>query len=189
MDDDRRTWDDRYADQLAPPPLPPAGLGEVADHLPPGGRALDLACGLGSTSVWAAQRGFTTLGIDISPVAIERANELAQRIDVGDRVRFEVHDLDLGLPPAAEGPYDLIVCQRYRDPALYPLMRQRLAPGGVLAVTTLSVVGLRGRPGPHHAPEGELVAAFGTLELLYAIEGGGEATVVARRSPPSPAAG
>lgn len=182
MDDDRRTWDDRYADQLAPPPMPPVGLGPVLDRLPPGGSALDVACGLGSTAVWAARQGFDTLGVDVSPVAVQRARELAEQHEVGDRVRFEVHDLDTGLPPAANGPHDLVICQRFRNPDLYPEMMQQLSERGVLVVTVLSVVGHQGRPGKFHAAEGELLAAFASLQVLYAIEGGGEATVVARRS-------
>jgi SAM-dependent methyltransferase len=181
VDDDRRTWDNRYADQLAPPPGPPLGLVGLLGVVPAGGSALDVACGLGSTTVWAARSGFDALGLDVSPVAVQRAEELAERLGVGDRARFEVHDLDGGLPEAtADGPYGLIICQRFRQPDLYPELPVRLAPGGVLVVTVLSVVGAKGRPGPHHAPEGELARAFPDLEVLRATEGAGEATVVAR---------
>ena len=162
--------------------MPPVGLGPVLDRLPPGGSALDVACGLGSTAVWAARQGFDTLGVDVSPVASQRAGELAEQHGVGGMARFEVHDLDAGLPPAANGPHDLVICQRFRNPDLYPQMVRQLADGGLVVVTVLSVVGHQGRPGRFHAPEGELLEAFASLEVLYAIEGAGEATVVARRS-------
>lgn len=181
MDDDRRRWDERYVDQLPPPPLPPLGLSEVADGVPAGGAALDIACGLGSTAVWAAGNGFEVLALDVSPVAIAKARELAARLGVEDRARFRVHDLDAGLPPDAAGPFELIVCQRYRRPQLYPAIAERLVPGGVAVVTVLSAVGAKGRPGRFAAAEGELVRSFGHLEVLYAVEGAGEATVVARR--------
>lgn len=181
VDDDRRTWDERYADQLAGPPTPPVGLAEVPDHLPPRGRALDIACGLGATAVWAAQRGFDVLGLDVSPVAVAMAGDLAGRLGVAGRARFVTHDLDGGLPAEAAGPYQLVVCQRFRDPRLYGPLQARLAPGGVVVVTVLSAAGHKGRPGRFHAPPGELLEAFGRLEVLYAREGGGEATVVARR--------
>lgn len=181
--DDRRRWDERYADRLAGPALAPVGLGERPELVPAGGRALDVACGLGATAVWAARQGFEVVGVDVSGVAVDKARELAERLDVADRARFVVHDLEAGLPPVADGPFQLVVCQRYRQRDLYPALASRLAPGGVLAVTVLSAVGHRGRPGPFHAPEGELLAAFARLELVHHAEGAGEATLVARRPP------
>jgi 2-polyprenyl-3-methyl-5-hydroxy-6-metoxy-1,4-benzoquinol methylase len=181
VDDDRRTWDDRHAEQLAGPPLPPAGLDEVLDALPPAGPALDVACGLGATAVWAAQQGFEVLGLDVSPVAVAAATELARTVGVADRARFVVHDLDRGLPAEAVGPHQLVVCQRFRQPDLYRVLSSSLAPGGLLVVTVLSTVGHRGRRSPYRAEPGELLDAFDDLEVLFAREGAGEATVVARR--------
>jgi hypothetical protein len=40
-------------------------------------------------------------GVDASHVAVELARELARRSGVGDRCRFDVFDLDKGLP---QGP-------------------------------------------------------------------------------------
>ena len=40
----------------------------------------------------------------------------------------------------------MVVCQRFRDPRLYPQLVERLAPGGLLVVTVLSEVG--DEPGP-----------------------------------------
>jgi hypothetical protein len=97
-------------------------------------------------------------------------------------------DLDLGLPPSCPGPYDVVVCQRFRDPALYPALVRRLAPGGLLVVTVLSEVDAA--PGPFRAPAGELAAAFAGLRVLHHREGGGEAHLVARlvRADPAPSA-
>ncbi len=97
---------------------------------------------------------------------------------VVDRVRWIVHDLDDGLPAACAGPYDLVVCQRFRDPLRYGELAAVLAPGGLLAVTVLSEVGAA--PGSYRAGPGELPAAFGDLEVLAAREGDGEAVLVAR---------
>ena len=99
---------------------------------------------------------------------------------MGGRVRWWRHDLDVGLPDACAGPYAVVVCQRYRDPALYPALAARLAAGGLLVVTVLSTVG--GRAGRWRAGPGELPAAFPGLEVLAAAEGDGEAHLVARRS-------
>ncbi|MGD9529148.1 class I SAM-dependent methyltransferase [Pseudonocardia sp.] len=93
-------------------------------------------------------------------------------------VRWRVHDLDQGLPPGWTGPYDVVVCQRFRDPALYPLLRAAVAPDGLLALTVLSVVG--GRAGPYRAEPGELPAAFPGWRVIDQREGGGEAHLLAR---------
>lgn len=70
---DRHRWDERYAAN-GPPPLssvaPPGVFARHADVFPAAGRALDLACGQGTSAVWLALRGLRVLGLDVSPVAI-----------------------------------------------------------------------------------------------------------------------
>ncbi len=93
-------------------------------------------------------------------------------------MRWWQHDLDAGLPPACVGPYDVVVCQRFRDPALYPALIAALAPRGLLVITVLSEVDEG--PGPWRAPPGELLAAFAGLDVLVHTEANGEATLVGR---------
>lgn len=176
---DRRRWDERYA--TATPPAvdavrPPGFLAPHVDEVPTAGRALDLACGAGLAAVWLALRGLHVLGVDVSPVAVAQARDLARRAGVGDRCRFEVADLDDGLP--AGPPADLILCHRFRDPRLDRAVVERLAPGGLLAIAVLSEVGAT--PGPFRAAAGELPAAFAELDLMAAGEGEGHAWLLAR---------
>ena len=176
-DADRERWDARHAVAVAADagaPGPPDALRGRIELLPPGGRALDVACGRGAVAVWLAARGFAVDAVDVSPVALDAGRELAAR--EGVTVRWWLHDLDAGLPGA--GTYDVVVCQRFRDPARYPELVARLAPGGLLVVTVLSEVGEG--PGPFRAPAGELRAAFGALEVLHHVERDGEASIVAR---------
>lgn len=57
-------------------------------------RVIDLGCGSGINSVWLAQQGFDVTGVDVTPLAIERARERAA--EAGVRVRFVLDDvLDL----------------------------------------------------------------------------------------------
>jgi SAM-dependent methyltransferase len=150
----------------------------VVEHLlPRSGHALDVACGRGEAAVWLALRGLQVWGIDVSPVAIALARELAAQAGVTDRCRFEVVDLDGGLP--AGPPVDLLLCHLFRDPGLYEAMVDRLAPGGVLAVAVRSEVD--GETGPFRAPAGELDVAFGHLDMLAEDEEGGRAWIVVRR--------
>ena len=183
MHDDAARWDDRYRSasprgSLAPEPL--AERGDLAELVPTAGLAIDIACGLGRQSLWLAQRGLHVVALDVSPVAVELLRAAATEAGLGRLVDARVTDLDAGLP-AEPSVADVIVCQRFRQPALYPLIAQRLAVGGIAIVTVLSETGAVA-PGPFHAPPGELVEAFAGLDLLYASEGDGVATIVASRN-------
>ena len=178
-DEDRARWDRRFAAiGAADGPVPPAELYGAVDLLPPGGRALEVACGRGATAVWLAERGFAVDAVDVSPVALRFAAELAARRGVADRIRWHRHDLDTGLPAELGSGFAVVVCQRFRDPRLYPALAGALAPGGLLALTVLSRTG--GEDGPFRAGPGELAAAFGGLEVLVDRDADGEATLLAR---------
>lgn len=168
---DRERWDARHAVAGSGGPLPPDALRGREHLLPAAGRALDVACGRGRVAAWLAGRGFAVDAVDVSPVGLAAGAALAPG------VRWIEHDLTAGLP--GPGPYDLVVCQRYRDPGLYPALAAALAPGGLLVVTVLSEVGDAG--GAFRAAPGELVAAFPALEHLVHEEGDGQASLVARR--------
>lgn len=144
---------------------------------PTDGYALDLACGQGVASVWLARRGLTVWEVDVSAIAVDQARDLAVRSGVGGRCRFDIVDLDAGLP--AGRPVDVIVCHRFRDRRLDEAIIERLAPGGLLAITALSAVGAE--PGRFRAAPGELTTAFAQLEVIAAGEGNGEAWLLARK--------
>lgn len=149
-DKDRVRWDNRYAGR-GPAPVaavgPPPALAPFDAMFPTAGHALDLACGQGLGAVWLARRGVDVWGFDVSPVAIGQARDLARRCGVGDRCRFDVVDLDNGLP--AGPPVDVILCHQFRDRRLDRAAARRLAPGGLLAIT-----GARSAPplGPSGSP-------------------------------------
>lgn len=178
---DRRHWDERYRkDGLAPvfdePPLTPV-LARLSHLVPAEGQALELACGRGRGAVWLAKRGLDYFGVDVSPVAIDLARELARRSGVGDKCRFEVHDLDHGLPESPQ--MDLIFCHLFRDPRLDQAIVDRLSPGGLLVIVTLSEVGAE--PGRYRVPPGELTEGFGSLGVLEEGEEDGMAWLAARK--------
>jgi SAM-dependent methyltransferase len=178
-DKDRVRWDKRYASR-GPAPVaavgPPPVFAPFDAMFPTAGHALDLACGQGLGAVWLARRGMDVWGFDVSPVAIGQARDLARRSGVGDRCRFDVVDLDNGLP--AGPPVDVILCHKFRDRRLDRAAARRLAPGGLLAITALSEVGAT--PGPFRVAAGELSAAFADLDVIAVGEGRGEAWLLAR---------
>lgn len=56
---------------------PNAFLTQQRHLLPPGGKALAVTDGEGRNGVWLAEQGLDVLSIDFSPVALEKAQRLA----------------------------------------------------------------------------------------------------------------
>lgn len=179
-DEDRVRWDRRHARREpvdeADVELPPM-FRPYADVFPRAGNALDVACGRGASAVWLAERGMTVHGVDVSPVAVRAARELARRRGVTAHCCFDAMDLDDGLP--AGGLVDVLLCSMFRDRRLDAAVVARLAPGGLLAVSALSEVGAA--PGPFRAHAGELTEAFGGLDVIACAEADGQAWLLARR--------
>jgi hypothetical protein len=67
----------------------------------------------------------------------------------------------------------------YRESRLDEELIERLAPDGLLAITSLSEVGAG--PGPYRARPGELRDAFENLEVLAEDEGDGVAWFLGRK--------
>lgn len=177
---DRNHWDGRYEHGGMAPletPRPPPVFAGQEDLFPNQGFALELACGRGRATVWLASRGMEVFAVDVSPVAIDLAERLAHQLDVSERCRFEVVDLDEGLPPGPQ--VDLVLCHLFRDASLDQAIVDRLAPGGLIAIATLSEVGAG--PGPFRAGPGELRHAFAQLETVETYEGNGTAWLIAQQ--------
>ncbi len=177
--EDRLHWDAMYAQrhEAADEPAVPTDFRPVEHHFPATGRALDVACGAGGAAVWLARRGLEVWGLDISAVAIDRARERAAQWQVASRCRFDVADLDHGLP--AGPPVDIVICHRFRAPHLSASIVDRLAFGGLFAVSVLSEVDAV--PGRHRAAPGELLTAYCGLEPIASGEGHGIAWLLARK--------
>jgi SAM-dependent methyltransferase len=152
--------------------LPPDFV-QYAEHFPTTGCALDLACGRGAASRWLARRGLAVCGYDISPVAIEAAGALARDHDLAEHCRFEIWDLDAGLPSGP--PVDVLICNKFRDPRLDDAVVDRLAPAGVLAISALGAG--PGGSARFGVRPGELRQAFGALEVVAA----GDTWLLARK--------
>jgi len=120
------------------------------------------------------------VGLDVSPVAVELAGELAARHGVANRCRFEQIDLDDGLPEGS--PVDVIMMHLFWDPRLAGPLVDRLAHGGLLAVATLSEVD--SEPGRFRLPRNALADVFegvAELDTVASGESGGRAWHLATR--------
>jgi methyl halide transferase len=129
-------WNDRYRDGDLPwdTGRPSSELQHViANNKIRPCRALELGCGTGTNSVWLAQQGFEVMGIDLAPLAIERAEERAKA--AGVTARFVIADV-LQMPNR-NGPFEFFFDRgcyhavRRDAPEKYaPAVARQLAPGG-----------------------------------------------------------
>ncbi|MCM6771854.1 class I SAM-dependent methyltransferase [Nocardia sp. CDC159] len=94
-------WESAYQVQVSEveEEAPPWSIGEpqpdIAALIDAGkfhGEILDAGCGDGATSFYLAERGFTTVGLDLSPTAIELARAEATRRGLSN-TSFEVADI------------------------------------------------------------------------------------------------
>src|SRR5438093_10518601 len=60
--------------------------------VPPGGRILDAPCGIGRHATRLAKMGYRTGGVDLSPVFVSRAAELARPEGAADRATYRIGD-------------------------------------------------------------------------------------------------
>lgn len=102
-----------------------------------GGRVLDVGCGTGFLLEKLAERGYSGIGVDLSPESVEHANRRLEEIGASERLRAVVGSAYE--PP--EGPFDLIaltdVLEHLEDPrACLQALRTQLAPNGLLVIST-----------------------------------------------------
>ena len=111
--------------------------------VPPGGRVLDMACGIGRHSIPLAQLGYRVTGVDISPLYVKKAKERAAATGVD--VRFFVGDgQEAGAMLDTYGPFDAFINMftshgfygREGDLSLFRQLQQLASPGAVLVVLT-----------------------------------------------------
>ncbi|MEK8226362.1 GAP family protein [Oerskovia sp. M15] len=131
---DQAFWDERYGSALSVwsgNPNPHL-VTEAADLAP--GRALDVGSGEGADAVWLAQQGWRVVGLDISPVALERAadNAAAVGAEVADRIEWRQADL-LEWQPGDER-FDLVTAQFMHLPGdlqerAFSRLAEAVAPG------------------------------------------------------------
>ena len=125
-----------------------AELGTTATGLAPL-TLLDVGCGDGRVGKRLYERGFSVVGVDISPAAVRAASELVVSVGApGPSLRFQEADFAADDPPRIAGsPFDVVVCQlvlsivgevRHRK-NLVRHLRENLRPGGWLYLSASGV--------------------------------------------------
>lgn len=160
-------WNERYRAYNSDQRLEPRQfLIEVADMLPAGGKALDIAMGLGANSAFLAQRGYTVIGVDISFVALRKAKQKFSGINI------LCADMEqISFPPST---FDVIIDFYYLERDLWTNLRHWLKPGGYLVVETLLIDMLKIKPDldkRYLLEPNELINSFSDYEILIYREG------------------
>jgi SAM-dependent methyltransferase len=158
----REEWDNRYSGKDFLWTVEPNRFltREIASYAP--GRALELAAGEGRNAVWLAEQGWTVQAVDFSPVAIEKARQLAVGRDVSSHITFKIADLIWYEPQAYA--FDLVALIYLQLPfaQLSPILKraaQAVAPGGLFLLVAHDLENLtHGYGGP------------GSADVLYTAE-------------------
>jgi SAM-dependent methyltransferase len=127
--DSKVEWDQRYARSIFIYGKSPAQfLAENYQYIPFEASVLDMGMGEGRNAVFLAQKGYKVTGIDISSVAVKKANLLAQ--EFGVKIKGIVASLkEYKIPPQS---FDAIICFYFVDRGLIEKIKSWLKPGGIL---------------------------------------------------------
>jgi cyclopropane fatty-acyl-phospholipid synthase-like methyltransferase len=177
-DDARAFWDERYA---APEYVfgtePNRFLVSQASRFRPGMRVLDVASGEGRNAVWLAGLGCTVLGIDVSPLALDKARRLAatRGVDVDLRLAdLRAWDWE---PAAFDAVVSIFI--QFAAPSdrlrLFEGFTTTLRPGGIVVLQGYTPKQLEYRTGgppqaAHMYTETLLRSAFADLDVLHLQE-------------------
>lgn len=126
MRSDRSRWDEKFGKK-------DYSLGKQANpflrkyiRFLPKGEALDIAAGEGRNAVFLARHGFEVEAVDISPVGLRKARQLAS--DMGVNIVTTLADLDTF--ETDRDRYDVVANFYYLNRRLIPKIKKCLKKGG-----------------------------------------------------------
>jgi tellurite methyltransferase len=197
MDGDRERWNAKWRERAGELEGEARFLGEHAHLLPSRGKALDIAGGAGRNAIWLARRGLDVTVVDISDVALDKAERRAHAAGLAKRVKLVRADLDGELPFAPL--YDLVLIFHYLNRARRDSYASLLHESGIVVAAQPTVHNLErhAKPGREYLVEpGELEAWVRGLGMEVVVaregwtdEGRHEAAVIAKRASPVPEPG
>lgn len=160
-------WEERYSQSGRIRKIPDAFLLGNVSRLTPG-LVLDVAMGEGRNSLFLARHGFSVVGVERSPAAVQRAREWARQENLD--IDMRVWDLESRLLPHTG--YNSIVVTRYLQRSLFEVLYKSLLPGGTLLYETYTVEYLKYGPRnrAHLLNHNELLQAFSGLQVLHYAE-------------------
>ncbi|MGD9817509.1 MAG: class I SAM-dependent methyltransferase [Desulfomonilaceae bacterium] len=173
MQQDRERWDSRYAGNREAYPEADEFLVNNA-HLLTGGRALEVACGLGANAIFLAQRNYWVDAVDISEHALRKLRHRSLQLEI--ELGLVVGDLDYF--PIPERIYDLVVVFYFFSESLIAAISNSVKPGGHIVYCTYNYLHRSLKPDfrPQYlVPKGGLAQLFpGTRVIIDEPEAGPE---------------
>jgi tellurite methyltransferase len=166
--DSKSDWDERYnKPQFIFGKRPAKFLAENYSYIPPDSNVLDMGMGEGRNAVFLAQKGYRVTGVDISSVAVKKAQLLSK--EFGVKIKGIVASLKEYNFPA--GTFDSIICFYYVDRSLIGKMVQWLKPGGILIYEAHTLkhkefASLKNEPDDFFLKEQELLKMFSGMRIL-----------------------
>lgn len=136
-----------------------------AHLIPPGGTALDVACGAGRHLRWLRALGCVTTGVDRAPDALAACEGLGELVCA---------DIENAPWPFEGRTFGAVIVTNYLWRPLLPKIIASIAPGGILIYETFAAgnetVGRPSRPDFLLAP-GELIGICSTLRVVAYEDG------------------
>jgi 2-polyprenyl-3-methyl-5-hydroxy-6-metoxy-1,4-benzoquinol methylase len=180
--DPRKRWDIKHQ-SVTKGDSPAPFLIEVLNALPRG-RCIDLAAGQGANALFMARAGYSVDAFDWS---IEGLRVLRDEASASE-LSVNLVAADLTFFPLPKNRYDVLLCFRYLERSLWPVMARALRPGGALVMETFTTERLKTKPDfpkEYCLQLGELKRAFPELRIdIYREEPAEEtASILAFRPP------
>ncbi|MGB9627316.1 MAG: class I SAM-dependent methyltransferase [Thermodesulfobacteriota bacterium] len=172
MKSDRKRWDERFKGKEFAFGKEPNPFLKKHIWLLPKGKALDIASGEGRNAVFLAQHGFEVDAVDISRVALKKAQKLAKERGVKINTLYA----DLKTYQIEEEKYDLIANFYFLRRSLIAKIKKGLKKGGVVIFETYTLEQRQiGSEGPkqvkYFLKPNELLRLFKDFRILFYREG------------------
>ena len=158
-------WDQRYQDSTAPGE-PCWVLQNNLHLLPPTGRGLDLACGLGANALLLARRGLDSHAWDSSSVALKKLEDFAS----SKQLAVNTLQRDVETNPPEPHSFDVIIVSQFLYRPIFHALITALKPGGLLYYQTFHTkkVSEYGPSNPDYLLQpGELLQQLADLQLVF----------------------
>ena len=131
---DQTRWDKHYNMEEFLYGIEPIPFLKNNINLLPKNKALDLAMGEGRNGVYLATQGFDVLGLDISPIGLNKAQQLAKHL----KTTIQTRVVDLENYQLEKNFYDVIICTYYMQRDLFDQIKDSLRPGGMVLIETFN---------------------------------------------------
>lgn len=168
--DAKEKWNRKYENKIsiAEEGVPNGRLLKLAPSFK-GGKAIDIACGLGGNSLLLAELGFKVTAVDISDVAITCLSERAARR--GLNVRSLIADITDGSSlPFQSNTFDLALMTYFLDRTLFPIVKNIVKKNGYFFMETFYKTPDGGRqsiPNKYKLESNELLEEFKDWKILF----------------------